>query len=170
MEIKLSSGLFILESQIFLGGREREGGRRKRGGNIPCNSLAISENLPCHITFKTAFSLILALPLHTLSMRLRDLHQVPVEGISMRNLVRFHVTHHDRLVAITIAWSRKAAAHSSSGLANKPGTRTLKYVSTSPNNSAKHFVSARSSVYVSCQDFSATRVLRLIVCWGCRWP
>ena len=51
----------------------------------------------------------------------------------------------------TIGWSQKAAAHSSRGLANRPGASTLMNVSTSPKNSAKLFLSTRSAVYVSGQ-------------------
>ena len=60
----------------------------------------------------------------------------------MRNVIRYHVTRHDRLVA------------------EGPGARTLRHVSTSPRNSAKLFLSTPFAVYG--QNFSVSRVLSLI--------
>ena len=58
--------------------------------------------------------------------------------------------------------SRKAAAPSSSGRANRPGARTLRYVSTSTKNSEKLLLSTRSPVYISGQNFSASQLLSLV--------
>ena len=107
--------------------------------------------------FNTALSLTPALPLHTLC-RMRP----SASDTSFRFQSKGFpcVTSYASTSLITIGWSRMAAGHSSRGLANKPGARTLGYVSTSPKNSA--ILSTRSAVYVSGQNFSPSRVLSLI--------
>ena len=58
MVIHCLTDYFFGELQIFFRcGREREGGGRKRVGNIPCNSLASSENLPCATSHSNASKL-----------------------------------------------------------------------------------------------------------------
>ena len=104
--------------------------------------------------FNTAFSMNPAQPLHTLC---RKGPSASDTSCRFRSKGFPCATAYASTTLVTIAWSRKAAAHSSSGLANKPGARTLRYVSASPKNSAKLFLSTRSPVYVSGQNFPASR-------------
>ena len=109
--------------------------------------------------FNTALSLTPALPLQTLCSRGPSASDT---SFKFQSKGFPYAASYASTSLNTIGWSRKAAAHSSRGLANRPGASTLRNVSTSPKNSAKLFLSARSAVYVSGQNFSASRLLSLV--------
>ena len=47
----------VIQSFLLFSGCGREGGGRRRGGNIPCNSFAVAMNVPCATSHSNASKL-----------------------------------------------------------------------------------------------------------------
>ena len=82
--------------------------------------------------FDTALSLTPALPLHTLC---RWGPSASDTSIRFQSKGFPCAASHASTSLNTVVWSRKSAAHSSRGLANRPSASTPRYVSISPKNS-----------------------------------